>query len=312
MGLRCLNAKPADFPDVLDTDWPGVLTFIKNVVGTLQTLQIYGGNNLKIEKQIGDPMFGGTPDISAYSAKEKLLIIWDYKNGRNRVEAYENWQGISYAWLLNPPSDTVVQIRIIQPNAWSKTGPIKTWKTNMTSLQPYFQQLKSAMNSAQSNNPLAKTGTYCRYCKGRHMCQQLATEAMEWVEMTTRGEPVLQTPDEIGRELTILENARITLDHRFTALQQQALWHAEQGKPVYGYHIERGVGSLVWSDEGAAIKAAAATGVGISTEKACTPTQAKKAGLHPAVIKQFSKRLPGKTKLVRDDTAEARRIFGNE
>lgn len=311
LGLRALNACPEQFPDVALEHWPGVLLFVKNVVGTLQSLRIFGGDNLGIERQLGDASFGGTPDIDVYSERDRLLIIWDFKNGHGPVEAFENWQGISYAKLLNPPPDTAIQIRVVQPNVWSRTGPIKIWKTSKRKLQPYFRKLQSAMSQARSDTPPAQTGPHCRYCKGRPRCGQQQSEGMAWAEMIAGPEPILQTPNEIGQELTVLHRAWETLRARIDSLEEQAKWHIGNGRTVWGYHVDRGLGALQWTDERAAICAAAKEGVNISKLSAITPTQAKKAGVDPNIITQYAKRGPGKVKLAQDDTAEARRIFSD-
>jgi hypothetical protein len=296
--------------------------YANNFVKSAQTLGIFGGPNLGIEKKVTapkiHPLLYGTPDAWIYSSKTNDLIIWDLKYGFGIVEAFENWQMICYAAGLieqySLPAETKCYLRIVQPRGFHKSGPIRQWKVPVGTLQTgYLSKLQSAANEALSGKSTLQPGSHCRYCDGRHICSILKRETLATADSMALETPDILEPEAIGRELTVLENAKYLLDQRVDALQQHALSLITKGENIPGYTVEKTRGTLIWLEEPEKmIEMAKGVGVDLSKPAICTPTQAIGKGLHTGIVNAFSKRVNKKTKLKPVDTAEARQVFGGE
>lgn len=256
----------------------------------------------------------GTPDF--FGLREGVLRIVDYKFGHRYVEEFENWQCIDYAagiaeFLdIRPELGTGVEITIVQPRHFGRSGCVRTWSTDIVALQPYFAQLRAAAHAAMEPQPSCTTGPQCQFCPGRHVCETLQRETLSAVASSHTSLPLHLTEVAAARELRAIDNAIALLQSRSTGLTESLLRTIRSGGVVPGYAIEQAEGRQKWTRPVAEVIALGQL-MGIKLDKpgVITPKQAVKAGLPEKTVKGISEVPLGEWKLVRVDTKQARKVF---
>lgn len=265
---------------------------------------------------------GGTPDayyFDSRSPKRVVLRVWDYKFGHGFVDEYENWQLINYVSLILEAHDyralinLDVEMTVIQPRCYTASGPVRSWRVAASDLVPYFNRLRVAYAKATEPNSVATPGPWCNneYCTARHACQALQRSAYFAAEESYHGGAKQLSPDELGVELRILEEAKAVLDARIDGLKEQALSTMQAGKNIPHYVIGWTQPRMKWKvpDE-EVIGYGLMMGLKLNKPpEAVTPFQAAKLGLSDEVLKGFAERPKGTPKLERDTKLQLRRVF---
>ena len=262
----------------------------------------------------------GTPDRFDWSPATKTLRVIDYKFGHLFVEVFENWQLIAYACgimdkLGLADQDVILHLTIVQPRSYHRDGPIRTWRVSATKLRAMINDMHAAAHEALTDKPRTQSGPHCVHCPARVSCSTLQQTTGNILDFAGRADPLLQTPEDIGRELRLVTVARERLKARQTGLEAQAEALLRAGRSVPFFMLEPGQSRLRWleSVSVAEVEAAAQALTGRSVLKPpalITPTQAIKAkAFDGTVISQYSERPPGAMKLVADTTAKARKVF---
>lgn len=274
------------------------------------------GSILGVEERLDlsciHPEMFGTPDV--YVVNGTHLTVWDYKHGFGVVEAFENWQALSYSagLVAKFPQVETIDIRIAQPRAFHPDGPVRSWTLSSYELEEFRKVIAYSAETALGPFASLQAGNHCRYCPARHACPSMTSAAM-WATSTTH-EPIKVdvTPEQLGRELSVLEVASKALSYRKSAIEAQIEHHIKQGSIVPGWTIERKPGAAQWKmDSDTTAKTGDVLGVDLRKPQAVmTPAQAIKAGIKADVVKQLSSRPSGKAKLVQVDTNKIKKIFG--
>jgi hypothetical protein len=255
----------------------------------------------------------GTPDFHGFVYGKNRIVVADYKYGFGLINPFENYQLISYvAGIITDlaiDNTTEVNLVIFQPRPYHPAGPKRVWKTTVGELQPYFEVLREACENALGPNPRFASGPHCRYCRARHGCETLRASSLFVVDYLEH--PFLtEMPDyDLGRELSLLTEAKEVIDARIDALQTVALARVRSGSRIYGWNTKEQPGKLKWVENARVEEAAVYQGIDIVKRSLKTPTQAKELGMD---VTGLAERGPGKTVLVRTDTSEAERVFGND
>jgi hypothetical protein len=251
------------------------------------------------------PLCRGIADLTFITPGE--FHVWEYKNGRSVVEAFENWQCIC-AVPDNLPLSWTVVIHVCQPRAYHPQGPVREWRVPPGDLRAYFNILRAAANEAAGKDPRVKAGPHCWGCNARRACPAAGKAASLFADYAESAVPHDLTPDQIGQEIKLLRYATSAIKYRLTALEAQA--EAMGGVP--GYALDSGVGKLVWSQGDKEI-AALAKGFGVNLYKPpelLTPTQVRdQKKLPPDILAAFTKRNPGARHLIEADKGLAARAF---
>lgn len=279
----------------------------------------------------------GTPDYRAWLRMTNgglKLVIWDFKFGYDIVEAPENWQLIDYAegCLHEAGVDGLqdqqiaVDLRVIQPRAPHRQGPVRSWPVRASDLRPYINQLANAAGAAMQPNPVATpTPSACKNCKGRHACEALQRASFAAADQGGRYGAFEMTSHMVGLELRELTRARELLDARVSGLEAQATAAIKAGQVVPFWMLDSVPGRLAWAKPASEVFALGdMLGVQFRKEpEPMTPTQAKDAakkaaraaGLpadtYEALFKGYAERPAGAVKLVADDGKKWRLTFGN-
>jgi hypothetical protein len=298
------------------------------VVDTVRA-RIPAGTPLHVEERVGiariHPRCFGTPDIWAYMVQAGVLEVIDYKFGHRFVDEYENDQGIAYiAGIIDHLAELMqkgaglldqaikVNFTVIQPRCFYKGSSVRTWTVMASELRGHINKLAGAAELALMPNPPAVTSAECRDCPGRHACPALQQAAYSDAEFSTRSSPVELVPAAASLELRMMEHALARLQSRVEGMREAVTVYIRQGHAVPWHRAEQGYGRTQWTiPTEQVIAMGSLMGVDLSKPGAKTPTQAKKSGVDEAVIKAYSLTPLGSLKLVPDNPADARRVFGS-
>ncbi len=233
----------------------------------------------------------GTPDVYWFSAYGQLNIA-DLKTGYTPVEAYENWQLITYASSL---ADATSPIRFLILQS-APTPTIREWRTTPDQLQPYWERLRAAAAEALSPNPRTVTGSHCKYCSGRHACSAARSMSLWGYEQALEHREL--QGEELSTELAIMYAAQEAIKFRLTGLEAQAIATLQTGGWVPGWSLGHTAGRVKWTvPEADAVLTASLYGVDISKPGALTPLQAQEAGVPKELVSLFSARDGGSIQL---------------
>jgi hypothetical protein len=272
-------------------------------------------------KQIHDLSFG-TVDCWIYDQKTGHLYIWDYKFGYEIVEAFENWQAINYAagiieeLELNGIADqfTQVHIRIAQPRAFHRDGPIREWVVNASDLRGYINVLFNKAHEALGSNPVTRSGSHCRHCSARHACPDALKAGLRLYEVAGQPLPVELPSEALGVQLSIVKRAIKQLEYIESGLDEQMKGMIRSGASVPGWKVEQGFGRERWSKPIAEVIALGdLMNIDVrKTPEAVTPKQARKLGIDDAVIMAYSETPRTGLKLVPDNGSKAKQVFNHD
>jgi hypothetical protein len=261
----------------------------------------------------------GTTDAYLYDPQSSRLIVWDYKYGFKEVEAFENWQGIDYAaglfdmLSIDGLADQTLQveIRIVQPRAFHRDGPIRSWNVLGSELRGYITQLSNAAHEALSDRAQTRSGEHCIYCNARHACQAALDAGLGMFEAVNKPIPAELTPEQLGTQLSIVKRARKQLEYLESGYEEQLKSLIRGGSNVPGWSVEQGVGKRQWAKPAEEIlKFGDLMGVDLREPvKPISPAQAEKKGVDKAVISAYVERRQTGLKVVPDNNNKAREVF---
>jgi Protein of unknown function (DUF2800) len=271
---------------------------------TINLAKSHPGHSVHVEtkidiKSIHDECWG-TCDAWYYS--NKRLYVWDYKYGHKIVEPEGNWQLIAYAagildiLFLEPIQE--VNLVIVQPRGYTANSLVRTWRTTINELQPYFDRLRlSEAEAMKENAPLTPSAKACEWCNARMHCPALQKKTSEPIQ------PLQETLEITNEKLSVnLKeiNERIALLTSLqTILSAIAVERIVAGQSVPGFFLESGRGSQVWkSSPEEVIQIGQLFGCELQKPiDVITPKQAIKAGIPTEVVTKHSELMPGALKL---------------
>ena len=264
----------------------------------------------------------GTYDFMIHQPLKFKIVITDFKYGRKPVELVENWQLIEYGIGVIDEitggsgiadQNYTIELRLVQPRAFHIDGVCRNWIVKASDLRGYANQLKSAADLSQTDNPPTTAGEWCRYCSASRGCMTLQKEAACITERVETLQLHDLSPEARSIELKYLQRSSEILKERLSSLEDQALELAKQGELTPGYGIGYGRGATVWNKPDSEVIALGdLLGVNLrKDESPITPTQALKKDIDEAVIKDYSTHEDGKARLVTDNKTIAGRVFKN-
>lgn len=257
----------------------------------------------------------GTPDWWAFDEREGFLYVYDYKFGHRFVDSYENWQLLTYligilARLGAQANVLRIELVVVQPRSFHRTGPVKSWTLKVRDVAPYAARISTAAYASMQAQPRATTGPACLDCSGRHACTTLQEHAMRGVELSQLGLPVEVSPAAAGRELRTIWHAMEALKARATGLEAQVENAIRCGTPVSGLGLDSGAGKTVWKVPPGEVKSLGqAIGIPLEKPSVLTPRQAIQKGAPKEVIDAFTEHRSGTLKLVETSDSNIRKLF---
>lgn len=292
-------------------------------------LRMRGKMKLNIEETITIP-FGegnfGTPDVWGVTLEGISHIeIIDYKFGHRFVDEWWNPQGLCYLagiveilcdeWKIGPGAldqmGVTVSFTVVQPRCFYKGKPVRTHTFKLIEAREHFNKLANMAEAATVAAPVATTNTHCIDCPGRHACPALQLAAYSDAEVSNARSPVDLTPEAAALELRFLSRSLDRLEARVDGLKELVIANLRAGKGVPYYRLEPGYGRKSWIiPDGQVLAIGQLYGKDLSKTDVITPTQAKKIGIHESIIDANSFTPSTTLKLVAENPADARKVFG--
>ncbi len=296
--------------------------FADDVAMVMRDTSVFGGPHLGIERRIEakriHELSYGTTDAFIYGRNQGRLYIWDYKFGFEVVEAYENWQSINYLagiieeLEINGLEDqyTTVHVRIVQPRAFHRDGPIREWVVKASDLRAHFNILHGNAHKALGPNAEYKTGSHCKHCPGRHACPAALKAGLGLYEVAAQPVPVELGAEALAVQYSIVQRARKQLEYLESGFEEQIKGLIRSGANVQGYRVEEGVGRERWAKPVEEVIALGdMLGHDLRKGDAITPNAARKLGIDDAVIIAYSEKPKTGLKIVPDNGNKAKQIF---
>lgn len=299
--------------------------YADDVASLMRSTGVFGGPNLRVEQPLPaariHPSAFGTPDVSLYHAAGATLYVYDFKFGRRYVDAFENWQGIYYAaglldlmgvdgladQLLN------VEVRIVQPRAYGRGGPVRSWRVKASDLRQFVNRLETMAAAQFKADPVATSGAHCRDCAGRFRCPAALRGGVSLFEASVQALPEPPTPTALGLQLSIIKRAIEQLEALEVAYEERVSGAIRSGTAVPGWAFEQSYGRQAWTCSVAdAVAVGQSLGVDISKPGVMTPKQAIAAGLNESIVAALTTTPKRGVKLIPDDGSHARRVFTKE
>ena len=251
-------------------------------------------DNLVVEERIDLDMiysgFYGKCDAYAVS-EDGSLDVFDFKFGHSYVAVEENPQLVLYA--IGIVSKLVigtgeVRLHIIQPKCY--TAPThRTWVTSVGELLNYVILYRRHILAALDPNPIAHTGSWCKYCTARAYCKPLRDNVTDCVDYVSGLNITDVTNDQIAIDLKILEAVTERVKHLTDALKEQAMFKLKNGEAVHGWGLVNKKGRAKFANgvEPHIRGLGELFGVKVVEEKLLTPNQIIKNGLDSAVMNDY-------------------------
>ena len=274
-------------------------------------LSVTGGALPRVEAKLFAPTVSkklvGIPDTWWFDHHKNVIHVWDFKYGHGYVDEYENWQLAGLAACVyencNAQKDVTFKLHIVQPRCFIGS-PVRTWETDYAELKSKWENIKSTifmLDNAIIHNCVPSSA--CHKCPAAHVCTALAVAGSHALEVAFENIPLKLSGDALGCELRILIDAQANLKNRIDGLSQDAEYRIKTGEPVLGFHIEPSFGRLKWKYPIEKIKTMTRLlGVSLVVEKLITPPQAKKLGVDPKLIDNWTETPVMSPKLKSDGT----------
>ena len=320
------NGKTATNGEPFDHDmYLGAMMYARDVAEAMRTAAVFAGSNLRVERRVAIPRVhaenNGTPDCVVHDKHNRVIHLWDFKYGRVVVEAYECWQLMDYAagvldeYGIDGPQDQHydVVLHVVQPRAFHRLGPVRSWHVKACDLRGYFNQLRANADEAMSGGT-ARTGDHCLYCSARLNCDAYLKATVNVGEVCDVPQTVELTPLQASVLLMQTEDAYARIKSQREALQARIEAGIRQGRAHPGWTMRPGKGALGWTESAEQIIALGKMmGTPLAKPAApITPTQALAAGAHPDFVGAYSKPKNAGMKLTRESEALAQQIFTRE
>lgn len=311
------NAKSSVIPAGEETgcleDWPITGEMIEAVQLAIDTVKpdlakkgtlVWAESRVRLDDTLNLPApVGGTMDIRVYLPRSKVLKVWDFKYGKGHVvEIVEYEKGQKPVQTINEQAALYalgalyefereygakrevkwVEMGIIQPRAYHKKGPVRSYKTTPMGLMPVEEQLIVAVPATlDPDAPRTPGEKQCHFCKAKKDCPEYA----EWKGENARGEFVAELPEsqphatpsqevevagKNGTQALALPNlppaSAMTLEQLAAArpalkwlkdwcsdVEEEIRTRLLHDLPVKGARLAQGPGKRPWADEKAAL-----------------------------------------------------------
>jgi hypothetical protein len=197
----------------------------------------------------------GTVDAAIVEVSGELTVV-DFKYGVGLpVDPRENPQLIYYALGLAHLYEMKfekVRLAIIQPRAYHRNGPVRTWNTSVDHLVRWQERFEAGIQRASRHDAPLVTGRWCRWCPAAVICPKLSTEALKEAGIPFSpdsgvGELPRLNPRAIRNLPTLLDSAEL-LEAWIRNLREHATGVLERGGKIPGWTLVATRPTRKWVD----------------------------------------------------------------
>lgn len=289
-----------------------------NQTGALRALHVEDHIDLSC---IYDGMYGYC-DAWCFDVKSMTLVIWDAKYGHRAVDAFENWQLISYAMGIlerlkvdgHTDQHINVSLRVAQPRVFRRDGCINVWDVKASDLRAYFNSLIGAAYEAYNGDAKCVVSDQCYYCPARYACDTFRNSTMGLIDYVGDVTGSSLSGHELSIQLRILQRASKQIKALLGSYEEQAIAQLRDGQGIPGFNIEQGYGRKRWRKD-TPVDEIIMMGdlMDVDVRKPVdldTPTKLIKSGIDESVINLYSETPTTGMKLV-ETSDKLRNIFRN-
>tara|TARA_R110000782_G_scaffold19035_4_gene51722 strand:+ start:196 stop:1389 length:1194 start_codon:yes stop_codon:yes gene_type:complete len=313
----------ADNIVITDEIYDGALEYANDVLkvcnanGTMREMQI----ERRVDLECIYPGMYGYADCWLFDAKSNTLYVWDAKFGHKGVDAFENWQLITYVEGImtalgvngHTDQDLNLSLRVAQPRSFRSDGVIDVWDCKASELRGYVNTVKAAAAEAFSGEAKCKIGDQCGDCPARYACSTFQQFVYGGADYVGNVEGVSLSGHHLALELKILKKTEKALKARLSGLEAQALSEIKSGQILPGFMSLQGYGRKRWAKNTPIDEVIQMCDLlGVDARKPIdldTPAQIIKKGIDEDVINLYSETPMTGVKLVEDSGARARNVF---
>lgn len=205
---------------------------------------------------IDSTMFG-TLDIAIVQPFGKLIVA-DFKYGAGvAVDPDENSQLLYYALGIAHKYEycfSEVELVVIQPRAYHESGEVvRSWTTSIETLFDWRDRFSGGVKAARKPNAKKNAGSWCRWCRGATVCEEVSTKAMKEAKITfseAKGIQKLPDPEVLPvPNLSVLLDACARLDGWITQVRAHATHVLEKGGSIDGWKLVNKRPRTIWENE---------------------------------------------------------------
>ena len=211
-----------------------------------------------IEKRISlewlSPGSWGTADNVRYYPDSELIVVTDYKNGVESVDAEWNRQMMQYGLgavnevLLASGVNAIdmhkyvktVRLVVVQPNDFYSDTPVKVFEISLQQLLiwGYAVLIPAASRCGDPNAPLV-AGSHCKWCDAKITCPELQALTLQLAGMHSLTENGgLPSPESVTPERLSMLNTLLPVISKWAKqVAQLAEEKALQGERIPGHKL---------------------------------------------------------------------------
>lgn len=236
---------------------PEMIDAVKVYVDTItdiMTAHDLKRSDMRIEKKLvfSNLMFG-TCDCIFYDDFTETIYVVDFKYGVGVVvDVEENKQLMCYAAmaLKEYPDAKNVELIIIQPRAYTESGPVKRWGLTASRLKEFSIELAQHIADTQHYQGVLACGDWCRWCIAKEDCPAYLEKITEGLGCDIEDfscKPLEKTisPELVGRILSV----QSLVKDRFKLLEEKAIEYIKSGVNVPGFKLVRPRAQRKWMNE---------------------------------------------------------------
>lgn len=280
----------------------------------LDMIHAYGDVPLETERHVKlCEGVEGTLDHTMLTWVDTLLVT-DLKFGYSPVEAFENWQTLTYgaARYNELPAEqrkliTKIVLRIFQPRAFHPDGISRDWVLTPQELMNYAQLVANQANVILNGIVTATPGEHCKHCPAANNCNALIQSMYKGYDVIEDTRQVHLTDDELTAELNFIEKLYKMVDTRKTALYAEAEQRLQQGQYIQGWGMVPGQSYRALTVEPTVIKMM--TGIEPYVKKLMTPSQLEKEGVPLKTVEHLQTVRPGKRSFKQLPKGDFKKMF---
>lgn len=242
------------------------------------------------------------------------LTVDDFKYGYRLVEPAENWTLIAHAigyCLAQQIQPDEILLRIHQPRAYHRDGPLREWRLTYTELTQYYSRIDAALSNP--SDTLTTGISWCGTCHALATCPAARAARMNAIDAASITFTDKLPDDALSFELDVIATAKAHLDMQYDALKELATHRIKQGHIIPNYASEPTLTNTQWKPGVTLPMLNLLTKVDCSKPATVTPAEVKRRGGDPTVIAALTHRITTGNKLVRiDANKRAERMFGKK
>lgn len=191
------------------------------------------------------PGLFGTSDCVIYQARNKTLIVYDYKHGKGiavEVEGNEQLKYYALGALLSIKKPAIkVTLKIVQPRCDHADGVVRSWSFDSLDLLDFAADLKDAAAKTEEPNAALVPGEWCRFCPAAGICPTLHSKAL-----TTAKAEFLPQENYDPKKLADTLDALPQVEAFVSQVREFAYREAMKGRVPPGYKLIAKRGTRKW------------------------------------------------------------------